>query len=63
MPQKRRKPLTAKVRRGLRHVVPLVSVNLDNGDAGDFQFLKRKDMDDIEAALAWIRQFAATGDS
>ncbi len=50
----RRRPLTAKVRRGLGPVRSIVSVNLTNGDAGDFQGLTTKEVSDVAAALAWL---------
>ncbi len=51
--------LTKKVRRGLGHVLPLVSVEAENADAGGFAQGKRpiaKEWDEIWAAIAWIRE-------
>lgn len=55
--KQRKRPLTAKVRRGLAQIVPLVRVNLENGE-GDL-FSDGVKPDDVESALAWIEQFAA----
>lgn len=57
--KKRRKPLTASVRRGLSHIVPMVDMNIDNGPGGDFQHLNEDQVDDVRDALVWIGQYKA----
>lgn len=50
----RRAPLTRKVRRGLGSIRPLVSVNLDNGEGGEFQHLNDEQLAEVQAAMDWI---------
>lgn len=51
--KKRRRPLTAKVRRGLQTILPEVRT----------ERVDRRETEEVLAALLWIEQFAATGGS
>lgn len=59
---KRRRPLTAKVRRGLRFVVTAAGADLETIASDEVPALNAREQDDARVALAWISQFAAWGE-
>jgi hypothetical protein len=50
--------LTVRIRRGIQNIRPLVAVNLENGDAGDFQGLTDEELADVRRALDWLDYIA-----
>ena len=58
---KRRRPLTAKVVRGLNDIIPAVRVELDSGEEGCFADAQggSGDFSAVESALAWIESQAS----
>lgn len=50
----KRKPLTNRVRRGLGNARAVFSINIENGENGDFQHLTDTELTDCKRALEWL---------
>lgn len=50
----RRKPLTAKVARGLEHWCPVMDLLLSMPNDSELQELSESELDDMRAAVEWI---------
>lgn len=57
---RRRRPLTAKVRRGLSFVHAHAGADLETLASDKAPSLSADEQSDVRAALAWIGQFMAT---